>query len=183
MASVEKTYSDALFALLEDENAERTVFDLALNQLGTIQNAISETPNFVKLLNTPTISDAEKLSLVDTVFSGKVDSRIFNFLRLLTVKKRMSYFPQIYRAFRGLYNEKFGIAEIVVTSSMPLTDDLRNKIIERMSKIIGKTVSLTEKIDKTVIGGVVVDYGNTRLDGSVKTRLAELKNDISSIIA
>ena len=183
MASVEKTYSDALFTLLEDENADKTVFDMTLNQLKTVQSVITEIPDFIKLFNTPTISDTEKLSLVENVFFGRVNESVYNFMRLITVKKRMSYFPRIYNTFRGAYNEKFGIAEITVTVSRSLTGELRKKITERMTQIIGKTVSLTEKVDKSIIGGVVVDYGNTRLDGSVKMRLAELKNDISGIIA
>ncbi|MCL2071545.1 MAG: ATP synthase F1 subunit delta [Oscillospiraceae bacterium] len=183
MASVAKTYADAFFTLLEEGDSERSVFDSALNQLNDIRTAIVATPDFVKLLNTPTISESEKVGLVEAVFSGKVTDYVCNFLRLLTVKGRMAHFPQIYTAFRELYNGKFAIAQVVVTSSMPLTEELRQKIVGKMSLITGKSVSLTEKIDKSIIGGVVVDYGNVRLDGSVKTRLAELKNDIANIIA
>ena len=183
MASVAKTYSDALFMLLVEENSDKSVFDTTLEQLKSVQSVIAETPDFIKLLNTPTISDSEKLSLVEKAFYQRVTEKVYNFLRLITVKRRMAYFSQIYNAFREMYNEKFDIAEMTVTSSIPLTDALRTKIIDKMMQITGKTISLTEKVDKSIIGGVVIDYGNTRLDGSVKTRLAELKKDIAGIIA
>ena len=192
MASVEKTYADALFMLCEEEKSDKAEFESVLSQLGLVQTVLScendslKDSDFIKLLGTPTISEEEKLSLVADVFSGKVSPAVYNFLRLLTVNKRVGYFSRISRAFRLLYNEKFGIAEITVTSSKPLDElspDLRVRIGEKMSAILGKSVSITEKVDSSIIGGVVIDYGNTRYDGSVKTRLAELKKEISSVIA
>jgi F-type H+-transporting ATPase subunit delta len=183
MASVEKTYADALFTLLEEEGSAQPAFDLVLNQLGVVRSTLRDVPEFIKLLNTPTISSEEKLELIHSTFSGKVTDYVLNFLMLVTEKRRMSYFPRIYTTFRGLYNDKFDIAEITVTSSMKINAELSEKIKTKMEKITGKTVSVTEKIDKSVIGGIMIDYGNMRFDGTVKTRLAELKNDISGIIA
>jgi F-type H+-transporting ATPase subunit delta len=183
MASVEKTYADAFFSLLEEENAPQSEFDAVLSQFNDVQSIIGDVPDFIKLLDTPTVSDAEKLSLIGDVFSGKASPEVYNFLRLLAVNRRMDWFVQISRAFKLLYNQKFDIAEITVTSAMPLSDDLREKIVAKMTKITGKTVAIIEKVEKSLIGGVMIDYGNTRYDGTVKTRLSELKKDISGIIA
>jgi F-type H+-transporting ATPase subunit delta len=183
MASVEKAYADALFSLLEDEKMDKSEFESVLNQLENVGIILAEVPDFVKLLGAPTVEDGQKLGLIEETFSGKVTGQVYNFLRLLTVNKRIGSFPRIYTAFRGLYNDRFNIAQITVTSSVPLTDSLRGKITAKMSQVIGKSVNLTEKIDKSIIGGIVVDYGNTRFDSSVKTRLNELKNSISEIIA
>jgi len=183
-ASVEKTYADALFSLVVEENKDyRFGFDLVVKQLSTVRDVITGLPEFVKLLNTPTIAADDKLALIEKAFKSTTCDNVYNFLRVLTVRGRMSHFNKIYSEFRLSYNELFNIAEITVTSSMPLTEAIREKIRVRMEQITGKTISMIEKTDKSIIGGVVVDYGNTRLDGSVKTRLAELKKDISNIIA
>jgi len=183
-ASIEKTYADALFSVLVEAGKEyQPGLELELKQLGIVRDAVAETPEFIKLLDTPTVSVDEKLSIVEKAFKSTTTDYVYNFLRVLTVKGRMSYFRKIYNEFKILYNEQFNIADIVVTTSVPLTDVLREKIVARMSQITGKTVSLTEKTDKNIIGGIVIDHGTTRLDGSVKTRLAELKKDISGIIA
>jgi F-type H+-transporting ATPase subunit delta len=183
MANVDKTYADALFTLLVEENSDKTVFDTTLEQLNAVRSVMSDVPDFMKLLGTPTIEDSAKISLISETFEGKVSDKVYNFLRLLTVNKRITNFFGIYNAYRALYNEKFDIAEITVTSSMPLTDELRGKITAKMAKITGKTIQITEKVDKAIIGGVMIDYGNTRFDGSVKTRLSELKKEISGVIA
>ncbi|MCL2633712.1 MAG: ATP synthase F1 subunit delta [Oscillospiraceae bacterium] len=183
-ASIEKTYADALFSLIKEEKGDvKTVFDTTLSELEAVDTVVSGLPDFVKLLSTPTISEKEKLELVEKAFSGKTSQTVYNFLRVLTVKKRMAYFGKIYRSFRAAYNEEFGIAEITVTTSLPLTDPLRESITKRMAEITGKNVSIREKVDKSIIGGIVIDYGNTRLDGSIKTRLTDLKKDIANIIA
>jgi F-type H+-transporting ATPase subunit delta len=186
LASVEKTYADAMFTLLEDDNADKAMFDTVLSQLKVVGESISQTPDLLKLMNTPTVSDAEKLSLIDAVFGGKVTDYVHNFLRLLAVKKRMSYYSRILFAFRERYNEHFDIAEITVTSAMAIDSVQRDKIAAKMAAIMGKppeNVMVTEKIDKALIGGVVVDYGNSRFDGSVKTRLNELAKNIAGTIA
>ena len=59
---------------------------------------------------------------------------------------------------------------------------MKQKIIEKMSKVIGKTVSLNEKVDEKLIGGIVIDYGSKRYDGSVKSRLDALKGELGSVI-
>ena len=86
--------------------------------------------------------------------------------------------------FRALYNEHFRIAEITVTASAPLSESVREKIAAKMSEVTGKTVSIKEKVyDPSIIGGVVIDYGSTRYDGSVRTRLNELKKELGGVIA
>jgi len=186
MASVEKTYADAMFTLLESENVDKPMFDTVLSQLKCVGESIAQTPDLLKLMSTPTVSDAEKIGLIDTVFGGKVTEYVHNFLRLLAVKKRMSYYARIVTAFRELYNEHFDIAEITVTSAMQVDEATRSKIAVKMANIMGKPVEnvlITERVDKSLIGGVVVDYGNSRFDGSVKTRLNELAKDIAGTIA
>jgi F-type H+-transporting ATPase subunit delta len=183
MASVEKTYADAMFTLLQDDGAERTVFDTVLSQLKVVGDSIAATPDLLKLMSTPTVSDDEKLGVIDAVFAGRATPYVHNFLRLIAVKKRMSCYLRILDAFRERYNEHFGVADITVTSAFPLSEAALSKIALKMQGITGKTVSLTTNVDKTLIGGVVVDYGNTRLDGSVKTRLDELSKNIANTVA
>ncbi|MDR0222346.1 MAG: ATP synthase F1 subunit delta [Oscillospiraceae bacterium] len=182
-ASIEKTYADALFSLIAEDGGDKAAYDGVLRELEAVDAVLTEVPDFLKLLGTPTVSGESKLEIIEKAFKSRLSEYPYNFLRVLTVKGRMSRFGGIYRSFRGLYNERFGIAEITVTTSVPLTAALKSKITARMSEITKKTVTVKEKVNPEIIGGIVVDYGNTRLDGSVKTRLAELKKDVAGIIA
>ena len=171
MAAVDKTYGDALFSLVTEED-EKALPDI-LGQLKGVSEVFAAEPDFIKLLRTPTIPIEEKTALVKEVFDGKVHKFVVNFL---------CNFERILAYFTGLYNEKLGIADVTVTSAMPLSDTAAEKIRAKMAEITGKTVNMTLKTDNKLIGGVVISYGNTTIDGSVKARLEQLKADIAGTI-
>ena len=169
MAAVDKTYGDALFSLVTEED-EKALPDI-LGQLKGVSEVFAAEPDFIKLLRTPTIPIEEKTALVKE-----------NFLCILTENDRLPDFERILAYFTGLYNEKLGIADVTVTSAMPLSDTAAEKIRAKMAEITGKTVNMTLKTDNKLIGGVVISYGNTTIDGSVKARLEQLKADIAGTI-
>ena len=177
-----KVYGDAFFSLCCEEN-ESGLKD-KLEEISELNKLFSENPEFIKLMGTPTVPLDEKLAIVDEIAkSGKVSELTGNLLCVLTEKGRMSCFAGIVKRFREQYNDKFKLAEITVTTSAPLSDEMKSKIAEKMSKVIGKTVAINERVDAKIIGGVIIDYGSRRYDGSVKARLNELTKELGSVIA
>jgi F-type H+-transporting ATPase subunit delta len=182
-ASVEKTYADALFSVAEENLRDETEFSDMLEELKCVDKIIRQVPELTKLMGTPTISYEDKKDILKTAFEKNVSGTTFNFLKVLADKNRFSCYGKIYRQFNLLYNEKFGITDITVTSARELSDASREQIRKRMSEITQKKVVLKEKTDAALIGGVIVDYGTTRYDGSVRTRLELLRQEIAGTIA
>lgn len=177
-----KVYGDAFFSLCCEEN-ESALKD-TLSEITELAKIFSENPEFVKLMSAPTVSIEEKLALVHEISkSGGISELSENLLCVLTEKGRMSCFSGIVKRFRELYNDKFKLAEITVTSSKPLSDEMKSKIAKKMSEIIGKTVTINERVDASIVGGVIIDYGSRRYDGSVKARLNALSKELGSVIA
>lgn len=177
-----KVYGDAFFSLCCEEN-ESKLKDY-LEELTGLNAVFSENPEFIKLMGTPTVPLDEKKELIAEIAkAGNISELTKNFLGVLTEKGRMNCFGGIVKRFRELYNDKFKLAEITVTTSAPLSAEMKSKITEKMSKIIGKTVTLIERQDKSIIGGIIIDYGSRRYDGSVKARLNELSKELGSVIA
>lgn len=179
--SVEKTYGDALFQLVLEETPEQ--LSDVLTVLREINHIFAENSDYIKLIKTPTVTADEKLQLINQAFKGKVCESVYNFLLVLVQNKRLDYFDKIYTYFLLLHNDYKNIADITVTTTVPLSEALKEKLIGKMSLFTGKTINLSEKIDKSIIGGIVISYGNTQIDGSVKARLEALKNDIANTIA
>ena len=178
----EKVYGEAFFELCLEEIPDKLkdIFE----ELASLQAVFDDNPELVKIMDPPTITAEEKLSLIkDIVKSGNVSEYSGNLLCILAERGRFGCYNGIVKNFRAKYNEHFRIAEIVVTTSAPLTAELREKITKRMSEVTGKTVSIREKVDEGIIGGIVIDYGSTRYDGSVKARLNAIRNELGSIIA
>ena len=177
-----KVYGDAFFSLCCEEN-EGGLSD-TLEELTELSKLFSENPEFIKLMGTPTVPLEEKLALIEEMSEkGGVSALTRNLLCVLAQKGRMNCFGGIVKHFRELYNDKMKLAEITVTASIPLSDEMKRKISDKMSKIIGKTVTINERLDKSIIGGIIIDYGSRRYDGSVKARLSELSKELGSVIA
>ncbi len=177
----EKVYGEAFFELCE-EQGDAVMKDI-LEELTALDGIFKENPEFVKLMSTPTVAVEEKISMVEEMSkSGGISELTTNLLCLLAEKSRFGCFSGIIKYFRAEFNERFKLADITVTSAQPLTDALREQIAAKMSQIIGKKVTIIEKVDENLIGGVVIDYGSRRYDGSVKSRLNALKNELASII-
>ena len=65
----------------------------------------------------------------------------------------------------------------------PLSEKMRQSVIDKMTETTGKKVTLKEKLDPALVGGIVIDYGTTRYDGSVRTRLNALRSELGSVIS
>ena len=177
--AVEKNYSQALFdAILE----EKEDLEQAQSQLDSVSGIVKSCEGFEKLMDSPTVSNEEKIGVIKDAFGGKLSRCVYNFLCVITEGKRWEYFEKIRKVFSEMCNEKLGIAEITVTSPYPLSDEQREKIVKKMSDIIGKKIKMSEKTDRALMGGIVIDYGDTRMDGSVKTRLENLKGTLNQLI-
>lgn len=177
--SVEKNYSLALFDAVKEEKEDLSE---ARRELNSVNEIVRESEGFVKLMDSPTVSAEEKLSVIKEAFGGKLSRCVYNFLCVVTEGRRWDKFGSICRAFSELCNEELGIAEITVTTAFPLSSEQREKVKKKMAEIIGKNIEMSEKTDKSLVGGIVVDYGDTRMDGSVKTRLEGLRDSFSKLI-
>lgn len=178
----EKVYGEAFFELVLEEgsaNAENT-----LKELTALDEIFSENPELTKLMGTPTIPIKEKVGLVkDIAKEGGISELTENLLCVLAERGRFDCFGGIAKQYRAMYNEHYGIAEITVTTPSPLSDEMRASVVKRMSEVTGKKISVREKIDPALIGGIIIDYGSTRYDGSVKSRLNALRNELGSVIS
>ncbi|MCL2639107.1 MAG: ATP synthase F1 subunit delta [Oscillospiraceae bacterium] len=184
--TIENIYSSAFFEVLEDEHGNAQAgFEPVLAELEAVNDALSGAPELAKELVSfclaPGIKEEEKLAVIRSVF-GKASPYVLNFLCILAQKERLGHYGRIYRNFRAKYYDKFKITPVTVTSAFALSGEQKNKLIAKMETVTSSKVELTEKTDKNLIGGVVVDYGGSRIDGSVKHRLDSLKKEIAEMV-
>ncbi len=177
---VEKTYGDALFELIIEEDPSK--LSAAKAELSQVASVISDVPELIKLSKTPTIEKQEKLGLIESTFKDRLSGYVYNFLMVLTDAGRLDYFDKISGYFSERCNEYLGIAEITVVTCQPLTAKAKAELSAKMEKVLGKKIVMKEEIDTSIIGGIVVKNGNTTLDGSVRARLNALRSEIGSVI-
>ena len=176
---IEKVYSEAVFELAKEKN----LADELKNELDALAEIFDAAPELGRFLSAPTINFAEKLAVLEKTFKGKVSEISYNLLCVVTEKGRAALIPQIAEDYRNRWYEMKNIAEVKVTTSVPLGDSLRAKLKAKLESVMKKTVILTEKVDPAIMGGIVINYGNTMMDGSVKAKLEAVQKQIKGVIA
>lgn len=179
--SVEVIYSTALFQLCEEQNCLDEVYE----ELSDVSDIILNTQNgeFEKFLSSPLIPADEKVGVIKNTFGGKLNSLTLDFLCVVTEKGRMNKIGEIRENFHQMYNDEKGILEVTAITVMPLNSRLSAKLKEKLENVTKKHIILTNKVDSSIMGGIVLRYGTNEIDSSVKTKLDKLKSSIDSIIA
>lgn len=176
---LEKKYALALFELATEENS----LDAICEEIKSLKQIFEANTEYLKALAVPTLNFDEKAKSFDEVFKGKLSDTVYNFMMVLIDKNRIKSYSYIADEFVRQYNEKYGIVEITAITAKPLSDGLKVKLIEKLEKVSSKKITLIEKVDSTILGGIMLSYNNTQIDASVSSKLDAMRSKINSIIA
>ena len=102
-----------------------------------------------------------------------------NFLRILIDAGRFSSFFSILEEFEKLCDLVDGVERAIVRTAYPVKKEHRQKLQDKIERMTGKRVSLEYRLDPGIIGGIVIDVGDRRIDNSVQTRLTQLEEAVS----
>lgn len=167
MTQIGNQYAAALYSLAADEN----LADRILEELKLLDSGFSENPDYLRLLRAPNIPKEERCQVIDNSFKGRVHPYLLNFLKILTEKGYAHHFSDCRKAFETQYNEEHGILPVCAVTAVPLTENQQERLIQKLQRMTGKTVELTNQIDPNVFGGVRLHYDGKQVDGTVKNRL------------
>ena len=170
MTELAREYGDGLYALTEEENISREV----LEQLLALKSLFREQPDFVRLLGNMSLSKEERVKIIDNVLRGQIHPYLLNFLKILCERCALNEYEGCLAAFKSLYNQAHGIVEATVTTAVPLDDEQRARMTEKLSNMTDKQVVLVEKIDATLMGGVLLEMNGQRYDNTLKHRLKSI---------
>lgn len=165
---------------LIDLSVEKGILEEVHQDMQLFDRVVSGNRDFYLMLRNPIINHGKKLSVLTALFSGKVNNLTEEFFKIITRKGRESYLPGIAREFHVQYNAKMGIAKAMVTTTFPLTDDLRQQFTKIVKDISGKEVELTESVDESLLGGFLLRIGDRQIDETISSKLKKLKKEFSN---
>lgn len=102
-----------------------------------------------------------------------------NFFRLLTENHRLALLPEIAALYETLRAEAEKTLEVTVASAFELNDAQKQKISDALHKRMNRKISLNCRVDKQLLGGIVIRAGDKVIDGSVRARLGEMANALA----
>ena len=178
MTDIVNVYGQALYDLAKDENLTEEI----LGQLTVLNKSFAAEPAFVQLLCAPSIPKQERCQVLDDSLRGQVHPYVLNFLKILTEKGYMRHFSGCCRLFKQQYNEDHGILPVVAVTKLPLSDELRRKLADKLSEVTGKTVSLECRVDPECLGGVRLELDGIQVDGTIRHRLQEIRKLLKNTV-
>jgi F-type H+-transporting ATPase subunit delta len=135
---------------------------------------VAADENIRRLSDDPRVDRARFLELLLDVCGKNVSDEGANFIRLLVENRRLNLLPEIVAQYEALRAEAEARVEASVVSAFPLEGAQIETLGAALRRKFGRDVNLTARVDKTLLGGVVIRAGDLVIDGSIRGRLAEL---------
>ena len=175
MAVAQRMYARALFeAAQEDGRLEQVAQDLA-----AFAAALDEVPELDSFLRNPQVEPAGKAAVLEELTAG-ADDYVRNFLRLVAEKGRTGDLREINRELTALVSRAQGRLTVALETAVELTDEEAASIVNTIEEASGRMVDATRTVDPGLLGGIVLEVGSFRADGSVRGRLERLRRELVS---
>ncbi len=167
MTDLARTYGGSLYELAAEEKLGGRI----LAELDACAKIFAENPEYIKLLSTPSVTKEERRNAVDESLGGSVHPYVAGFLKLLVDRGAVREFADCARAYRERYNEDNGILEVTAYTAVELKPETRKRLVEKLARVFGKKIELRAVVDPSLLGGMRLECGGRRIDGTVKDRL------------
>ncbi len=173
--SIGRRYAKALLQI----GVATKSFDALGRELDRAADTISRSPELKNALENPIFpTHKRRLVLEELARRLALSASVRNLLLLLLDKGRIAALPDIARAHRELVDEQAGRARATVTSAAPIDPTTEGRLKAALEKQTGKAVILDKRVDASLIGGLVAQVGDLVFDGSLKTQLEQLRQDL-----
>ena len=169
-------YAKALLQSALDKDNLDTVYQDML-QLYQICRKVNE---FELFLQNPVVTQSKKKEMIRTVFGGKVTGLTLSFVEMIVENKREMYIEDITRRFLDDYKQHKGITTVVLTTTVPVDQQIKERISQLIEETYKTIVELEEKQDKQLIGGFVINIDDKMMDASVARQLRDMYRKLIS---
>ena len=170
-----KNYSKALVEMVRDNVIS---FEDLSKDLATVSEILETSQDLRLTLENPTVSEAVKSQIVEEVFKNEVHPQVVNFLMVLIDKNRFSEFPQIKADYEVKLDDVNKIQSVEITSAVELSEEYRERILQKLSEKLQKNIRPNWKVDENIIAGLIYRINDNVIDTSIKSKLDKLNKNL-----
>ncbi len=173
--TIARPYAQAVFETASEESKLTEWSEM----LGLLEAVVTD-PQMKTVLGNPKLDAAALSDFVQGVCGDSLSETGSNMVKVLADAGRLSIVPEINKLYEQLRDDAEGVIEVGVTSAYELTSEQQATISQAMAKRLGRKVEITNDIDESLIGGVIIRAGDSVIDASVKGRLKALATQMTN---
>jgi F-type H+-transporting ATPase subunit delta len=166
-------YAKAIYEIADEDNFIKEIF----NDMIRINKLNRDSFDFKNLLSNSIIDNFDKKKAILSLLEKK-NSITEKLLDLLIHNKRVAIITDIASCFIQMYNKNNNIKEAIVITASPIDKDLEKKILSQIKIPAAKSITLTNLIDSSIIGGFIIRYDGKEYNASIKQNLKNLKTEL-----
>jgi F-type H+-transporting ATPase subunit delta len=170
---VERKYAQALY----EAALEKRRLDEVRSGVADFIGAQNDVPELRTVLLNPELDSTSKAELLDSLLAG-AEPLVRNFLRLLAEKERLDSLEEIARELEDLVAAGEKRLQVTLTTAREISDEEARSLVARIEAEAGRPVEALRRVDPELIGGLVVEAGSRRFDGSVRGRIERLRSQL-----
>jgi ATP synthase F1 delta subunit len=174
MEEIARVYARSLFEVAKEQDK----LDVVREQLGEVADALDANRELQVFFFSPYFSTEEKKDGLRRAIEG-ADPIVLNLLGLLLENHRMPAIFRLRRAYDRLWEEENKLLPVQITSAVELDEAIVERIGDEIGQQTGRRVDLTSTVDPDVLGGIVLQVGNSILDASIRNRLEQLRKQVA----
>jgi F-type H+-transporting ATPase subunit delta len=168
-------YAQSILHLSQERNEVEVIYE----DMKNLSTAVEGSEELRSFLRSPVININTKKEVLQKVFTGKISEAALLFLRKLADVRRERYIGEIAAAYIHLYKKLGGVVTAEVITAVQLDDKLREevrRIVKGNPEFAGASaIELNEKVDKNIIGGIVITVEDKQVDASFARKIVEFK--------
>jgi F-type H+-transporting ATPase subunit delta len=173
MEEIAAVYARSLFEVAKEQDK----LDVVREQIGAFADALDETRELQVFFFSPYFSTQEKEDGLERAVSD-ADPVVLNFLKLLIEKHRMPVIFRVRATYDRMWEEENQLLPVQITSAVELDEAIVKQLGDRIAEQTGRKVELSSRVEPEILGGIVVQVGNSVLDASIRNRLEQLRRQV-----
>lgn len=175
MPSLERRYAEALCKAAGEDKASDIYY-----KIKALSDLLEENGELKKFIENPVIPSRIKKQTLDKIILFEADATVKNFIYLLIDNKRTGLLAEILKFLYTLLPENRGKLFIKIFTSVQLNEEVVNKLSEKYKAAYGCAEAESEIIiDKSLMGGICVQIGDMRYDGTLKAKMKKLREKLT----
>ena len=174
-SSIARAYSGAMLKLA----TARGEADALLAELTELVSYLDQQPDLNELFTNSMVDPARRKDAIEKIFRGKASELLVDTIQVLSRKERLGLIRTIVEAYRLAHEDLRGQVDVHVRTAVPLPGELRKRLHEVASSHTGKDAQLIETVDESLMGGIVLQFGDEKFDASIASSIERLKGSLS----